>query len=68
MLASLRLALSTISTGFLESAFLRIALIGKTPVEIATLLQSPHYESEVSGVLANFTASIRLMQRQALAS
>ncbi|ALS61078.1 NADPH-dependent FMN reductase [Pandoraea norimbergensis] len=68
MLASLRLVLSTISTGFLESAFLRVPLIGKSPVEITTLLQSPSYEHEVSAFLANFAASIRLMQGQALAS
>ncbi|NIE63203.1 NADPH-dependent FMN reductase [Burkholderia sp. Ax-1719] len=66
MLASLRLVLSTISTGFLESAFLRAPLIGKSPAEIMTLLRSPYYESEVSAFLADFAASIRLTQGQAL--
>lgn len=60
MLASLRLVLSTISSGFLESVFLRVPLVGKSPAEILTLLHSPDYESEISRFLANFTASIRL--------
>lgn len=68
MLASLRLILSTISTGFLESSFLCIPLTGKSSVEVTTLLQSPHYEYEVSEFLANFAASILSIQRQALAT
>ncbi|WP_310629913.1 NADPH-dependent FMN reductase [Paraburkholderia sp.] len=59
MLASLRLVLSTISEGFLDSAFLRIPLVGKSPADVKTTLQTPDNEAAITQFLATVVASIR---------
>ena len=64
MLASLRLVLSTISSGFQDSLFLRVPLVGKSPEEILPLLRSSDYEGETSRFLADFAASIRSSRGQ----
>jgi NAD(P)H-dependent FMN reductase len=64
MLASLRLALSTISSGFQESLFLRVPLVGKSPEEVLPLLRSPDYARETSRFLADFSACIRSSQEE----
>ncbi len=58
MLASLRLVLSTISSGFQEAIFLRVPLVGKSPAQVLPLLRSPDYEGETSRFLADFAACI----------
>lgn len=58
MLASLRLVLATVSRNFLESSFLRLPLIGKSPKETEEFLRRPEHTSQVSMFLKNFVASI----------
>ena len=65
MLASLRLVLSTISSGFLASTFLRVPLVGKSAADILPLMHSPDYESEISRFLTDFATHIRSGQTEA---
>lgn len=58
MLASLRLVLSTVSTRFFEQHFLRFALIGKSPVEIAEQVGQAEYASQVVRFLRSFMDAI----------
>ena len=63
MLASLRRVLSTVSDGFLESVFLRIPLIDKTPEEISALLRLPEYRLRMSEFLLSVAASANRASR-----
>ncbi|USA54128.1 NAD(P)H-dependent oxidoreductase [Acinetobacter sp. C32I] len=58
MLDSLRRVLTTVSANFFEHLFLRISLIGKTPEEIAVLMHSPEYESQITAFLLSFAEEI----------
>jgi chromate reductase, NAD(P)H dehydrogenase (quinone) len=62
MLGSLRLVLSTVSDGFLGDIFLRVPLIGKTPVEVKAILQMPEWQSEMREFLSTFTAAVHARQ------
>ncbi|VVE02421.1 NADPH-dependent FMN reductase [Pandoraea soli] len=62
MLGSLRLVLSTVSDRFLDDVFLRIPLIGKTPQEIKNILKLPEWQSEMSGFLLAFVATVHSQQ------
>lgn len=59
MLLSLRLVLSTVSRDFLEHLFLRIPLIGKSPIEIEELLRTPENESQIASFLLKFAEAVR---------
>ncbi|KVM65285.1 FMN reductase [Burkholderia gladioli] len=62
MLTSLRLILSTVSSGFLENLFLRIPLIGKTPEEISALVLSSAYSEQIGEFLRDFVSAISRMR------
>jgi len=59
MLSSLRRVLSTISGNFFEHIFLRFSLLSKTPEEIAELMHSPEYESQITAFLVSFITEIQ---------
>ncbi len=59
MLSSLRLVLSTVSSAFFESIFLRFPLIGKSPEEIAELLCNPERELQITSFLHQFENAVR---------
>ncbi|MCW8899532.1 MAG: NAD(P)H-dependent oxidoreductase [Gammaproteobacteria bacterium] len=61
MLASLRLVLSTVSSHFLESLFLRIPLIGKSPQEVQELLSQPEHKSQITTFLNNFLTAHKII-------
>lgn len=62
MLASLRLVLSTVSDGFIDSAFLRVPLVGKSPSEMLTVLRLPENETAIAAFLADVVAFVRSRQ------
>jgi len=62
MLASLRLVLSTVSSGFLETAFLRVPLMGQSPDAIAEQLKRPDHAAQIKVFLSAFATHIRTLQ------
>lgn len=62
MLASLRLVLSTVSDGFIDSTFLRVPLVGKSTSEIATVLRLLENETAIAAFLADVVAFVRSRQ------